>query len=184
MSFNQMGRTTYNNNNTYFYPPTNSEEVNNAFKIIVNELGKKDYIIKELELKVQSLEYKIKQIEKNIPYQNDFSIHKNQNKNIPVNNSINGKYYENKQNNNPMNTPISTPSINGINPKKDVMNFLKEVKQKADTITFIEFTKYIKLLKNDSENKNEILQKIKILFQPKYNDLYEKLELIISNKKY
>ena len=184
MSYNQMGRASYNNNNnTYFYPPTNSDEINNAFKIIVNELSKKDIIIKELELKVQSLEYKIRQMEKNI-YQNDFSMHKNQNQNFPVNTSINGKYYENKQNNNPMNTPISTPSINGINPKKDVINFLKEVKQKADTKTFIEFTKYIKLLKNDSENKNEILQKIKILFQPKYNDLYEKLEQIISNKKY
>ncbi len=183
MAYNQMGRASYNSNNSYFYPPTNSDEINDAFKIIANELSKKDIIIKELELKVQSLEYKIRQMEKNM-YQNDFLMHKNQNQNIPVNNSINGKYYENKQNNNPMNTPISTPSINGINPKKDVMNFLKEVKQKADTITFIEFTKYIKLLKNDSENKNEILQKIKILFQPKYNDLYEKLELIISNKKY
>ena len=179
-----MGRIPYNNNNTYFYRQTNSDEVNNAFKIIVNELGKKDFIIKELELKVQSLENKIKQIEKNLPYQNDFLMHKNQNQNLQVNNSINGKYYENKQNNNPLNTPISTPSVNGINPKKDVINFLKEVKQKADTKTFIEFTKYIKLLKNDSENKNEILQKIKILFQPNYNDLYEKLELIISNKKY
>ena len=180
MSFNQMGRTTYNNNNTYFYPPTNSEEVNNAFKIIVNELGKKDLIIKELELKVQSLENKIKQIEKNLPYQNDFLIHKNQNQNLQVNNSINGKYYENKQNNNPLNTPISTPSVNGINPKKDVINFLKEVKQKADTKTFIEFTKYIKLLKNDSENKREILKKIKYLFESNYNDLYEKLENIIA----
>jgi len=178
-----MGRASYNSNNSYFYPPTNSDEINDAFKIIANELSKKDIIIKELELKVQSLEYKIRQMEKNM-YQNDFLMHKNQNQNIPVNNSINGKYYENKQNNNPMNTPISTPSINGLNPKKDVINFLKEVKQKADTKTFIEFTKYIKLLKNDSENKNEILQKIKILFQPKYNDLYEKLELIISNKKY
>ncbi len=183
MAYNQMGRASYNSNNSYFYPPTNSDEINDAFKIIANELSKKDIIIKELELKVQSLEYKIRQMEKNM-YQNDFLMHKNQNQNIPVNNSINGKYYENKQNNNPMNTPISTPSINGLNPKKDVINFLKEVKQKADTKTFIEFTKYIKLLKNDSENKNEILQKIKILFQPKYNDLYEKLELIISNKKY
>ena len=183
MAYNQMGRASYNSNNYYFYPPTNSDEINDAFKIIANELSKKDIIIKELELKVQSLEYKIRQMEKNM-YQNDFLMHKNQNQNIPVNNSINGKYYENKQNNNPMNTPISTPSINGLNPKKDVINFLKEVKQKADTKTFIEFTKYIKLLKNDSENKNEILQKIKILFQPKYNDLYEKLELIISNKKY
>lgn len=183
MAYNQMGRASYNSNNSYFYPPTNSDEINDAFKIIANELSKKDIIIKELELKVQSLEYKIRQMEKNM-YQNDFLMHKNQNQNIPVNNSINGKYYENKQNNNPMNTPISTPSINGLNPKKDVINFLKEVKQKADTKTFIEFTKYIKLLKNDSENKNEILQKIKILFQPNYNDLYEKLELIISNKKY
>ena len=183
MAYNQMGRASYNSNNSYFYPPTNSDEINDAFKIIANELSKKDIIIKELELKVQSLEYKIRQMEKNM-YQNDFLMHKNQNQNIPVNNSINGKYYENKQNNNPMNTPISTPSINGLNPKKDVINFLKEVKQKADTKTFIEFTKYIKLLKNDSENKNEILQKIKILFQPKYNDLYEKLEIIISNKKY
>ena len=183
MAYNQMGRASYNSNNSYFYPPTNSDEINDAFKIIANELSKKDIIINELELKVQSLEYKIRQMEKNM-YQNDFLMHKNQNQNIPVNNSINGKYYENKQNNNPMNTPISTPSINGLNPKKDVINFLKEVKQKADTKTFIEFTKYIKLLKNDSENKNEILQKIKILFQPNYNDLYEKLELIISNKKY
>ena len=165
------------NNNQILYPQSNSEEINNAFSIILNELRRKDNIIKELELKVQSLEIQIKEFEKmnNIERPEPTNII-----NPNIQNYLNGKNHENFQNKNQLNTPMSTPSVGGNNPKVEVIKFLKEVKQKVDTKTFIDFTKYIKLLKNESENKNEILQRIKILFQPYYNDLYEKLEFIIS----
>jgi hypothetical protein len=165
------------NNNRILYPQSNSEEINKAFSTILNELRRKDNIIKELELKVQTLEIQIKEFEKmnNIERPEPTNII-----NPNIQNYLNGKNYENFQNKNQLNTPMSTPSVGGNNPKVEVIKFLKEVKQKVDTKTFIDFTKYIKLLKNESENKNEILQRIKILFQPYYNDLYEKLEFIIS----
>ena len=70
--------------------------------------------------------------------------------------------------------------------KSEVKNFLKEVKAKVSSETFKEFIGYIKLLTSKTtskSNRNETINKVKILFGEKHNSLFKRFERILGLNK-
>jgi hypothetical protein len=79
----------------------------------------------------------------------------------------------------------SVLTYNGVqaSSKKDVKNYLKEVKSKIEPKKFKEFIRNIKLLtaKNNSAlNKNVIVESVRILFGDEHKDLFIRFENIIG----
>ena len=82
----------------------------------------------------------------------------------------------------------SVLTYNGVqaSSKKDVKNYLKEVKSKIEPKKFKEFIRNIKLLtaKNNSAlNKNVIVESVRILFGEEHKDLFIRFEAIIGAGK-
>ena len=82
----------------------------------------------------------------------------------------------------------SVLTYNGVqtNSKRDVKNFLKEVKDKIEPKKFKEFIRNIKLLtaKNNSAlNKDIIVESVRILFGEEHKDLFIRFENIIGVAK-
>ena len=82
----------------------------------------------------------------------------------------------------------SVLTYNGVrsSSKKEVKNYLKEVKSKIDSKKFKEFIRNIKLLtaKNNSAlNRDIIMENVKIIFGDEHKDLYIKFESIIGSGK-
>lgn len=70
-------------------------------------------------------------------------------------------------------------------PKKDVKNFLKEVKERLNTFLFSKFIENIRLLtanKNNQEISNEIMIKMKAILGSANIDLFRKLQNILGIK--
>ena len=182
MNNNPMLNSKLNLQNNQFQI-SNHPKIQEAFKLILSELNHKNLKIKELEDKINILQFKIKSIENNIKL------------NSPLNNSNNQINNNNIQNMNYNNNNISfennqkfTPSISNSfnkNPKIEVKKYLEEVKLRVNGNIFKKFIEKIKLLnnKNANYNKNEIMNEIGILFGEEYYDLYEKLEKIIGKKE-
>ena len=79
----------------------------------------------------------------------------------------------------------SVLTYNGVqtNSKRDVKNFLKEVKAKIEPKKFKEFIRNIKLLtaKNNSAlNKDIIVESVRIIFGEEHKDLFIRFETIIG----
>ena len=82
----------------------------------------------------------------------------------------------------------SVLTYNGVqsNSKKQVKNYLKEVKSKIEPKKFKEFIRYIKSLtaKNNSAlNRDIIMESVRILFGEKHKDLFIRFENIIGPGK-
>ena len=81
---------------------------------------------------------------------------------------------------------VLTYNGNQSSSKKEVKNYLKEVKSKIEPKKFKEFIRNIKLLtaKNNSAlNKNIIIESVKILFGEKHKDLFIRFQTIIGAGK-
>ncbi len=79
----------------------------------------------------------------------------------------------------------SVLTYNGVhtNSKKDVKDYLKEVKEKIEPRKFKEFIRNIKLLTSKSEiapNKESIVESMRILFGKEHIDLFLRFEKIIG----
>ena len=79
-------------------------------------------------------------------------------------------------------------TYNGIygHSKQDVKQFLKEVKEKIEPKKFKEFIRNIKLLTSKNEiaqNKEDIIESMRILFGKEHLDLFLRFEKIIGAGK-
>jgi hypothetical protein len=79
-------------------------------------------------------------------------------------------------------------TYNGIhsNSKKEVKQYLKEVKSKIEPKKFKEFIRNIKLLtakNNEALNREIIMENVKIIFGEEHKDLYVRFETIIGTGK-
>ena len=159
----------------------NNENINNNYDILLNnliELNKsKENQILFLENQISILTSELNNLKFQLNNNNNDN-NKNENNNIIINSHGNSPYIFSNGN-------INTPSVNSINfnlnenNKKNnkiiIKNYLKEVKNKLDSNTFNQFVNYIRLLNKNNNNlsRNNIIEKVKILFGPQYNDLFE-----------
>ena len=181
---------------------TNSNEIENAFSIILNEINKRDERIKELEEQVMSLKRQLQLKNNQYP-----SVTVGQTNLVPsaqdspfrqdfLSNRINYNSDSEKKVKVPLSRPTTqTPSNSfmitnsgnkdSAQSRNDVKNYLKEVKDIVDPKLFKEFIKNIKLLTNKTANVNKkaIIENVKNLFGEEYIDLYLKFETILGVKK-
>ena len=181
---------------------TNSNEIENAFSIILNEINKRDERIKELEEQVMSLKRQLQLKNNQYP-----SVTVGQTNFVPsaqdspfrqdfLSNRINYNSDSEKKVKVPLSRPTTqTPSNSfmitnsgnkdSAQSRNDVKNYLKEVKDIVDPKLFKEFIKNIKLLTNKTANVNKkaIIENVKNLFGEEYIELYLKFETILGVKK-
>jgi len=84
------------------------------------------------------------------------------------------------------NSVLTYNGVHSTNSKKDVKDYLKEVKAKIDPKKFKEFIRNIKLLTAKSEiapNKENIVESMRILFGKEHLDLFLRFEKIIGAGK-
>lgn len=99
-------------------------------------------------------------------------------------NDINQIIRENQYIYSPTNYSMNSKNFESNDNRVEIKDFLLTVKSKVPADSFKDFIKYLKLLtqKNDNIDKNEIMYEVKRIFYNN-NDLYDKFERIIINKK-
>ena len=193
-----------------------NNELSKAFLIIQRELKKKDNRILELERKILDLTNKINSLTNNnnnnsrIPKPSQMmeernDLYNNNNNNLDedkdmYNNNIkmNNLNYNSDSENFPKrfqydnlsysndNSVLTYNGIHTTNSKKDVKDYLTEVKAKIEPKKFKEFIRNIKLLTSKSEiapNKESIVESMKKLFGKEHLDLFLRFEKIIGAGK-
>ena len=149
--------------NTLKEDNTNNDKVANAIEVILEEMKRKDKLISQLKNENEMLHKKIEELTNRT------------NSNTNINQQL---------------TPHPPPLSCSLSPKSTMMTkierkqFLKEVKEKVPSNIFRQFIYYVKLLtdetKNSSEDKNGIIEKIKLLFGIEYIDLFRKFQTFVT----
>lgn len=145
----------------YYGKNCSNEKFSKAVEIILEEMKKKDEIIKELKYQNEILQKKVEELTNKSDHntsQQPLSFH-----------SPSLSYTHSSKTN--------------IIAKLEIKQFLQETKGKIPSDIFKQFIYYIKLLTDkEMKNKSEIINKIKILFGYEYYDLFQKFQSFVTIK--
>ena len=167
-----------------------SSVFNNAIKVIINEMKKKDKIIAALKQENELLKMQLQELNNN--YNNNNKIYYNQ---LEVSPPQYNQYYNglNEQENKQF---ISAPSFSNANmgftknsliTKMEIKQILQEVKGKIPADIFKKFIGFVKVLtaknkdKANLHEKQEVLTNIKELLVD-FPELYERFEEMVNIK--
>ena len=175
-----------------------SSAFNNAIKVIINEMKKKDKIIASLKQENELLKMQLQELYNNSNF-NNYNNNKNSNQiyynQLEVSPPQDNQYYNvlNEQENKQF---ISAPSFSNANmgfaknsliTKMEIKQFLQEVKGKIPADIFKKFIGFVKVLTAKNKDKANVHEKQEVLTNIKellvdYPELYERFEEMVTIK--